>query len=133
MFGKGGGPRTGGSALSVIGADVTVVGDVAAQGDLHLDGTVQGNVACHVLVQGASGRVTGTVRGQSVRLAGTVEGSVAAERLVVEASARITGDVTYRAITIEEGAVLDGRMTHAGDGGAMPGDAPLRLIEGTTT
>lgn len=138
MFGKtSGAPGAGGSgALSVLGADVTVTGDIASHGDLHVDGTVLGDIACHALVQGSSGRVVGTVRGQNVRLAGTVEGAVSAERLLLEASARIDGDVTYGAIAIQEGAVIDGRITHAADAGTAVGDsgeAMLRLVEGAAS
>lgn len=99
--------------FSVFGADVRVVGNVNASADLHLDGTIEGDLACAALVQGAEGRVIGNVRAESARLAGTVEGSVTARTLTVERSARIAGDVEYETIEIETGARIDGRLRHA--------------------
>ena len=99
--------------FSVFGVDVRVVGNVSAAADLHLDGTIEGDLACAALVQGAEGRVIGNVRAESARLAGTVEGSVTARTLTVERSARIAGDVEYETIEIETGARIDGRLRHA--------------------
>ena len=41
-----------GSTFSVIGADVVIKGDVSATADLHIDGTIEGDIKCASLVQG---------------------------------------------------------------------------------
>lgn len=106
----------GGGALSAIGADVTITGDIVTEGDLHLDGTVRGDVTCGSLVLGASGAIEGAVRAREARLAGRVEGSVDVGTLTVLRGARLNGDVSYRTIAIEAGAVIDGRMIHHAEG-----------------
>ena len=126
MFGAKPEVRRGG--LSVIGADVTVTGDIATDGDLHIDGTVEGDIRCGSLVQGASGRIKGTIHAKSARIAGTVEGEIAVTALTIDASARITGDSAYATLTIATGAKVDGRMSH--DAATTP-DAPLRLVDKT--
>lgn len=101
-----------GSTFSVIGADVVITGDIAAEVDLHINGTVNGDVKCASLVQSDSSTVTGAIIAQTARLAGTVNGAIEAHELIIEASARITGDVTYETITIEQGGHVDGLFKH---------------------
>jgi hypothetical protein len=51
-----------GSTFSVIGADVVIKGDIAATADLHVDGTIEGDIKCASLVQGEA-----SVAGPDVR------------------------------------------------------------------
>lgn len=99
-----------GSTFSVIGADVTIRGDIAATADLHIDGTIEGDIKCAALVQGEKSTIAGAVVAESARLAGKVTGSIAARELVILRTARIEGDVHYDALTIEQGAEVDGRF-----------------------
>ena len=112
----------------MIGADVTVKGDVATASDLHIDGNIEGDIDCGALVQGASSRIKGVVKAKSARLAGTIEGSVAVAALTIERTARISGDVSYETLAIDAGAQIDGQMTHRGGIAAAP-DTPLRLTD----
>lgn len=109
------------STFSVFGADIRIKGDVVASADLHIDGKVEGDVSCTSLVQGESGEIVGAVKAESARLAGTVRGTINVRELVVLKSARIHGDVHYDALTIEQGAQVDGRFAPraaVSDGGA---------------
>ncbi|MFN4113501.1 MAG: polymer-forming cytoskeletal protein [Sphingomonadaceae bacterium] len=103
---------SGKSTFSVIGADVTIRGDVTASTELHVDGSIEGDIQCASLVQGETSTITGAVTAESARLAGRVVGSISARDLVVLRSARIEGDVHYDALTIEQGAQVDGRLAH---------------------
>lgn len=98
------------ATFSVFGADTHIKGDVKAGTDLHIDGAVEGDVTCTSLVQGESSRIEGAIRAESARLAGTVRGTITVRELVVLKSARIHGDVHYDALTIEQGAQVDGRF-----------------------
>ena len=100
----------GGSTFSVIGADVTIRGDIEASADLHVDGAVIGDLVCASLVQGESSRIEGGITADTARLAGTVRGTINARELVILRSARIEGDVRYEALTIEQGAQVDGKF-----------------------
>ena len=129
MLGKAKDDRRRAAGLSVIGADVTVTGNIRTDGDLHVDGTVEGDIVCGSLVQGASSRIVGTVAAKTARLAGTIEGTVSAAALTVEKSAKLRGDASYQTVQIETGAQVDGRMTHLAAGQAAANDGPLRLID----
>jgi cytoskeletal protein CcmA (bactofilin family) len=99
-----------GSTFSVIGADVVIKGDISATADLHIDGTIEGDIKCASIVQGESSHISGAVVAETARLAGKVNGSINARDLVILKSARIEGDVHYDALTIEQGAEVDGRF-----------------------
>ena len=100
----------GGSTFSVIGADVAIKGDIEASADLHVDGAVVGDLVCASLVQGETSCIEGAITADTARLAGTVKGTITARELVVLKSARIEGDVHYEALTIEQGAQVDGKF-----------------------
>ena len=100
----------GGPTFSVIGADVAIKGDIEASADLHVDGSVVGDLVCASLVQGESSRIEGAITADTARLAGLVKGTIAVRDLVILKSARIEGDVHYEALTIEQGAQVDGKF-----------------------
>ena len=100
------------STFSVLGSDLAIKGDIKASAALHIDGSVEGDIACSSLVQGETSTITGGVKAETARLAGTVNGSITARELVILRSAKITGDVYYDARTIEQGAQVEGRFAH---------------------
>ncbi len=113
------------ATFSILGADVAIKGDLSASADLHIDGTVEGDITCAALVQGEKSTVTGAIKAQSARLSGTVKGSIEAGELVILKTARIHGDVTYDALTIEQGAQVDGKFAHRLQ---LNDEAPLALV-----
>ena len=98
------------STFSVLGSDLAIKGDISASADLHIDGRVEGDVSCTSLVQGESSEIVGAIKAETARLSGTVRGTISARELVVLKTARIHGDVHYDALTIEQGAQVDGRF-----------------------
>lgn len=132
-----------GSTFSVIGTDVVIKGDISASADLHVDGRIEGDIACASLVQGEQSTIEGGIKADSARLAGTVKGTIVAKELVVLKTARIEGSVNYDTLTVEQGAAVEGhfaptakRPTAASAGGhsALPkkdgGDEPRLTLAG---
>lgn len=101
---------SGSATFSVIGTDVVIKGDIEASADLHVDGTVQGDLVCASLVQGEASRIEGAITAESARLSGSVKGTINARELVILKTARVEGDVHYEALTVEHGAHIDGRF-----------------------
>ena len=124
-----------GSTFSVLGADTAIKGDISATADLHVDGKVEGDIACATLVQGESGEITGAIKAECARLSGLVRGSVTARELVILKTARLHGDVHYDSLTIEQGALVDGHLSPRGAevrDGQLPGEPEKRLILAST-
>ncbi len=121
------------TTFSVLGADVVVTGNIASTVDLHIDGSVEGDLKCANFVQGEGSAIKGAIVAETARIAGTVEGSIEARDLVIQRSARITGDVTYQNVTIENGGKVEGKFSHKRNAGerrpeAAPGKTPLELV-----
>jgi len=104
--------RMSNTTFSVLGADVAIKGNLTARADIHIDGAVEGDVNCTSLVQGESSEITGAITAETARLSGCVRGSITARELVILKSARIEGDVFYDALTIEQGAHVEGKFAH---------------------
>ncbi len=98
------------TAMSMIGADIIVTGNIEAKVDLHIEGRVNGDVRCATLILGENSSVNGSIYADRVRVSGTVEGAVETKDLAVEATARVTGDVTYDRLRVANGGVIEGNM-----------------------
>ena len=99
-----------GSTFSVIGTDIVIKGDITASADLHVDGKIEGDISCKSLVQGEDSVIEGAITAETARLSGKVKGTIIARELVVLKTAQIEGDVNYDALTIEQGAAVEGRF-----------------------
>lgn len=104
--------RAAGSAPSIIGADVHIVGNVATAGEIQLDGSVEGDIQAGALTMGDSGALKGTLVADNVVIRGEVTGAIRARTVVLERSAKINGDVFHETLSIEAGARIDGKFTH---------------------
>ena len=96
----------------VVGKSAHVRGRVSGQGDLRVEGTIEGELALEgELLVAEGGQVTADVEATTVVVEGSVEGSLrAADAVVVRSGARVAGDLTASRLTIEEGALYTGRI-----------------------
>jgi len=96
------------SSPSVIGANLSIVGNLVSEGELHIDGTVQGDIQAFNILVRDTAKITGTISGKEVIINGEVLGSVTADRVVLGASCNLQGDVYHQALSIEHGAFFEG-------------------------
>ena len=96
-------------ACSLIAENVSLRGDVATDGDVHLDGALTGDMRVRELTVGESGSVEGAIEAESVEIRGKVVGTVTAKSVRLFASARVEGDITHAQLAIEPGAHFEGR------------------------
>ncbi len=98
--------------VNVLGATVRVRGRLLGDGDLRVDGEIEGDVRVRGALEiGESGNVRGSVAAQSVTLSGTLAGDVEADGpIVIRAGARVTGDMNGTEVALEEGASYTGRI-----------------------
>lgn len=94
---------------SVIGADITVVGDIDCDGDMRIFGAVSGAVSGRVLIIEPGAQVEGPVNAARVHICGEIIGPVAATDVSIARTARVVGNITHNSLHIEPGAVLEGR------------------------
>lgn len=99
-----------GLPLSVIGADVRIVGNIFTQGEMQIDGQVEGDIACHRLLVGEGARINGEVTAETVQVHGELNGKINAGAVTIAKSAKVTGDVIQDSLEIEAGASMEGRL-----------------------
>lgn len=97
------------SVASLIAEGVRIDGNLVTDSDLHLDGSVEGDLSVGRLTIGESGLVTGAVQAETVEVRGRVIGSISARQVRLLATARVDGDISHTELSMEAGAHFEGR------------------------
>ncbi|MFT5697168.1 MAG: type II secretory pathway predicted ATPase ExeA/cytoskeletal protein CcmA (bactofilin family) [Desulforhopalus sp.] len=92
---------------SKIDKSMKVVGDIVSDGDLILDGELQGSFIGRNLVVNESGRIIGEVKGENIDCAGHLEGRVVTKSLKLKKGGCQVGTVMTVELEVELGAVMD--------------------------
>lgn len=98
---------------SVIGPDLVIVGNLVSQGDVQIDGEVQGDVHSSYVMIGEKARLTGKVIADEVVVRGRVDGSIRSRRVQLQASSHVEGDIHHTKLSIEDGAYFEGKSTRS--------------------
>ncbi len=96
------------TAPSILSADLHIVGDIDGDGEVHLEGRIDGNVNCERLTVGRSGHIKGKVNCQHAHVQGNLVGSLSSNNVELTESANVVGDVSHERISIDSGAVING-------------------------
>ncbi|MFZ5718414.1 MAG: bactofilin family protein [Pseudomonadota bacterium] len=97
------------AVASLVAEGVTIRGDIATAGDLHLDGAVEGDLAAGHLTIGETGSVNGSVQAECVEIRGRVTGAISARVVRLLATAHVDGDISHAELSVEAGAHFAGR------------------------
>jgi cytoskeletal protein CcmA (bactofilin family) len=103
------------TAPSILSGDIVVVGTVTAEGEIQLDGQIEGDVRAGALIVGERASVKGEVVAESVTIRGRVLGSVRGRQVQLASTARIEGDIIHSALSVESGAFFEGHCRHTSD------------------
>lgn len=113
---------------SIISADLRIRGNLKTDGDVQIDGIVDGDIETNLLTIGASATVNGTIVGEVIRVAGTVNGEITGRVVELTRTARITGDINHHSLAIEAGAFVQGLCRRLDskqiEGRAVGGETP---------
>ncbi|MFP1646750.1 bactofilin family protein [Pontitalea aquivivens] len=96
---------------SVLHDSMTIRGELTCSGIVELAGRIIGDLTVDTLVLARGGRIEGNVRARNVTLEGDLVGTVSAESVVVKTSATVKADITCQAISIDTGAMIEGRLS----------------------
>ena len=97
---------------SILGVDLKVKGNLVAEGDIQIDGAVEGDVSSKTLTIGENAIVTGNVNCDEVFVSGDIHGSINARVVEIGATATVVGDIHHESLSIEAGATVDGLCRH---------------------
>ncbi len=119
---------------SIVSADLRVVGDLNSEGEIQVDGAIDGDIRTKVLLVGETAVIKGEIVADSVRVHGTVNGQIKARTVDLSKTAHVVGDILHEDLAIEAGAFLEGhcrRMTEK----KKDGEGKINLVvkEANTT
>jgi cytoskeletal protein CcmA (bactofilin family) len=113
-FSKSGQPKVSGAgkrdqSLSVIAADVNLLGTLVSEGMMDFGGSIDGNLHANYLTIRAGARVNGDVVAESLHVYGKVVGLITAKQVHLYDGCYVEGVVMHETLTMEDGAFLDGK------------------------
>jgi cytoskeletal protein CcmA (bactofilin family) len=100
---------------SLLSNDLTIRGNVSTNGDIQIEGTIEGDVRAHLLTVGESATIKGEIAADDVVVNGRVVGRLRGLKVRLTASARVEGDIIHKTIAIESGAHFEGTVQHQED------------------
>jgi cytoskeletal protein CcmA (bactofilin family) len=104
---------------TMIGADVTIKGDVRGSSNMEYRGTLEGDLQLEgFLWLRAGGRVDGNLSATDLVVEGEVSGNIIAQnKLELRGSCRVSGDISASTLAIADGGFFEGKITMAGGPG----------------
>jgi len=101
---------------TIIGSSVKVKGDFNAQGNIVVEGVVEGSLkTAGNLEVGEKARVSANVEAKEAKVGGEISGNMKIKGfLEITATAKINGDIQAAAISVERGAIFNGKCAMGG-------------------
>lgn len=99
-------------APSLLSADLTINGNLNSEGDIQVDGKIEGDIKSAKLTISETAMVRGSIEAETIVVAGEVTGQVKARHVTLLKSARVIADVVQERLTIEPGAFFEGNCRH---------------------
>jgi cytoskeletal protein CcmA (bactofilin family) len=97
---------------TIIGQSVKVKGNFQGEGNIVVEGIIEGGLKTtgNVLV-GEQAKISANIEANEARIGGEVLGNIKVKNLLeIEATAKINGDVECSLLSIERGAIVNGKF-----------------------
>ena len=109
------------SRASILGPTLRFKGELSAQEDLIVQGSVEGSIThTQSLTVGTDGTMKGNVRARVIVVDGKVEGDLyATESVIIRATAKVKGNIFAPRVGISEGAFFQGQIEMQPSGAAV--------------
>lgn len=103
-------PETPTQNINLISSGTKITGDIVAEGDIRIDGSLKGNIKSKGrLVIGSSGSIEGEILCSNIEIAGRFKGKIsAAELLTMKSTAVVSGDIIATKLAVEPGSLFTG-------------------------
>lgn len=118
------GARDGG--LSIVSVGMRIVGELATDGVLKIEGAISGSIrAAQQVLIAKGGSVDGDIYTREAIVGGTVRGSIYAEvRVEIQEQASVHGDIVTKTLVVQEDGEVNGHI-RMGEVNAMELGSPV--------
>jgi cytoskeletal protein CcmA (bactofilin family) len=106
-------PARNGGVPSIISAELLVRGTLVSEGDVQIDGKVDGDIRASALVIGDKAIISGDIYAEEATVRGRVEGSIRARKVQLCATCHVEGNILHEALAVESGAYFEGNCRHS--------------------
>lgn len=99
--------------MNQFGQGTTLNGDITTEGDIRIDGKVNGSITSKAkAVVGSTGIIEGDIICQNAYIDGRVNGNIeVSDLLILSKTAYVMGNITIKKLVVEEGAKFNGRCS----------------------
>ena len=104
-------PTARNSAPSIISANLHIVGTLKTDGEIQIDGVIEGDVSAHSLTIGGHARVSGELTCAKVVVHGHISGKITSKNVRLAKTAKVVGDIFHEVLAIEAGANIEGQLS----------------------
>lgn len=100
-------------AETIIGPSIKVKGNFHGQGNIIIEGIVEGSIKTNnFLLVGNKAKIIANIEAGDAKIGGEVQGNIKVKGyLEIKGSAKIQGDIEAAEISIEKGAIFNGKCT----------------------
>ena len=106
---------------SLIRPSLRIVANLRSQGEVQIDGTMDGDVLTNTLIIGEKGTINGESVADDVVVRGRVNGRIRAGKVQLAKSAHVVGEIRYNMLSIDSDAFVEGHCKHT--------DEPIEITE----
>lgn len=99
---------------SIISSGLNILGNLVSDGEIEVEGRIEGNVTCTTVTIHRSGFIKGDITAESIHVNGEIKGVLKARNIKLSQYARVTGVIMYETLSIEDGAFVDGQCKNTG-------------------
>ncbi len=96
---------------SILAADLVITGEIVTDGDVQVEGRLDGNISATSLTIGEQGAVNGTIKAENLLIRGKVTGKINAGTVELAETANVTADIVQDHLSIANGAFFDGKCS----------------------
>jgi cytoskeletal protein CcmA (bactofilin family) len=99
----------------VISRGASIVGSLSLQGQVLIEGSIDGEVRCTALQITERGAVDGLIVAEKVVVLGEFSGSIYARELILGAGCAVEGHIYHQKLVLEKGCYFEGRSRRLSD------------------
>ena len=111
-----------GTMYNAITSGSKIIGTIIADGDIRIDGTVEGEMQCAgKVVIGEKGLVKGAIACQNAEIMGVIDGKITnSQTLALRSTGKIKGEVITQTLIVEPNALFNGTCQMTATAAAKP-------------